>query len=324
MRKTTRNVLIGTSVAAASAAIGGTMSYLMTKNLIEIALDRKEPKNLAKGKDFLSGVKGFSEIAEEFKTFASDLENCGCEDVEIVSRDGIRLVGHWYECENAERVIIAMHGWRSSWSSDFGAISSFWHNNKCSVLYAEQRGQNNSGGNYMSFGLLERYDCLDWIYWVMERTWSSLPIYLGGVSMGATTVLMASGLDLPDKVKGIVSDCGFTSPKAIWEHVAESNLHLPYRLCSLMADELCLKKIQMRAGDYSTVDAMKVCHIPVMFIHGTDDTFVPIEMTYENYKACASPKRLLVVPGANHAMSYFLNREEYESAMKSFWKEYDC
>ncbi len=323
MKKTTRNVLIGTGVAAASAAVCGVMSYSMTKNLMEIALDRKEPKNISKGRELISGVKGFSEVASELQTFASDLENAGCEEVEIMSRDGIKLVGHWYECENPERVIIAMHGWRSSWSSDFGAISSFWHKNNCCVLYAEQRGQNNSGGDYMSFGLLERYDCLDWIYWALERTFNSLPIYLGGLSMGATTVLMTAGLDLPDKVKGIVSDCAFTSPRAIWKHVVESNLHLPYVLYGSVADDMCRKKIQMGSGDYSTLDAMKVCNTPILFIHGTEDTFVPVEMTYENYKACVSPKRLLVVPGANHAMSYFMNKSGYETAVREFWNDYD-
>lgn len=323
MRKTTRNVLICTSVAAASAAVCGAVSYSMTKNLMSMALDRKEPKNISKGKELISGVKGFSEITSELQTFASELENAGCEEVEITSRDGIKLVGHWYECDNAERVIIAMHGWRSSWSSDFGAISSFWHKNKCSVLYAEQRGQNNSGGDYMSFGLLERYDCLEWIYWAIDRTFNCLPIYLGGISMGATTVLMTAGLDLPDKVHGIVADCAFTSPKAIWKHVVESNLHLPYKLCSYVADDLCRKKLQIGSEEYSTLDAMKSCHVPIMFIHGTEDTFVPVEMTYENYKACVSPKRLFIVPGANHAMSYFMNKKEYETAVKAFWNDYD-
>ena len=243
MKNVKRNILIGLGATSISAAIYSGITYYLTKNLVEMALDINAPKNIKKGKERISGIRGFSKITSELKEFAVDLENAGCESIEIISHDGIRLVGHWYECENAKRVIIAMHGWRSSWSMDFGAISSFWHKNGCSVLYAEQRGQNNSGGDYMSFGLLERYDCLDWIYWVSERTQGLLPIYLGGISMGATTVLMTSGLDLPDNVHGVVADCAFTSPKAIWKYVVEKNLHLPYGLYSSIADDFCRKKI---------------------------------------------------------------------------------
>ena len=79
----------------------------------------------------------------------------------------------------------------------------------------------------------------------------------------------------------------------------------------------------MRAKDYSTIDAMKKCNVPVLFIHGTEDTFVPIEMTYENYKACTSYKELIVVPGAGHGMSYFTDKAKYEKAVTSFWESFD-
>ena len=89
------------------------------------------------------------------------------------------------------------------------------------------------------------------------------------------------------------------------------------------ADDLCKKKIHVGAKDYSTLEAMAQCKVPVLFAHGTDDSFVPVEMTYENYKACAAPKRLLIVPGAEHAMSYLLDKEGYETQVKDFWETYD-
>ena len=90
-----------------------------------------------------------------------------------------------------------------------------------------------------------------------------------------------------------------------------------------MADRICRRKIHMGAADYSTVEALRTTHLPVLFIHGTDDHFVPIEMTYENYKACAGPKHLLVVPGAEHGMSYAVDREAYEKTARAFWAAYD-
>lgn len=93
------------------------------------------------------------------------LSQAPTEQVTITAQDGTSLVGHWYPCDGAKRVIIAMHGWRSSWCSDFGLTAEFLHANHCSVLFAEQRGQNSSGGDYMGFGVTEQFDCLDWVHW---------------------------------------------------------------------------------------------------------------------------------------------------------------
>ena len=141
--------------------------------------------------------------------------------------------------------------------------------------------------------------------------------------MGASTVLMAAGLELPENVRGIMADCGYTSPEAIWRHVAKDNLGLSYGTRCMAARDLCRKKIQVGIDDYSCVDAMQECEVPVLFIHGSEDHFVPISMTYENYRACKAPKRLLVVPGADHGMSYLVDPKAYEKAMVAFWGDFD-
>lgn len=243
MKKSTRNALIGTGIAAATITAVGAAAYTVSKQLLEFALDREAPKMLQKGKEKLSGYdEEYDRLMAEVDVAAQKLERCGCTEVEITGHDGIKLVGHWYENPNARRIVVAMHGWRSSWSQDFGMIADFMHENGCSVLYAEQRGQNSSGGNYMTFGLLER---------------------------------------------------------------------------------LCQRKIRMGAKEYSTIDAMNGCQIPVLFIHGADDRFVPVTMTYENYRACTAPKQLLIVPGAQHGLSYYVEQDKYEKAVKEFWKSSD-
>ncbi|MBQ8202817.1 MAG: alpha/beta hydrolase [Clostridia bacterium] len=319
MKKSTRNMLIGSGIAVAGIAAVGIAHHYTTKYLMKLALDREGPKSAAKDKEKLMSSRDLSETVAAIMDAAKVLEDTEHKKVEIAAQDGTLLVGHWFWPENAKRIIIAMHGWRSTWSQDFGAIAPFWFDNDCAVLFAEQRGQGNSGGEYMGFGLLERYDCLDWINWVNERTEAKLPIYLGGVSMGATTILMTSGFELPENVKGIVADCAFTSPHAIWKHVVENNFKLPFGLYSRAARDICEKRIQAPSDSYSTVEALSNCKIPVLFIHGTDDNFVPIEMTYENYKACVSEKRLFVVPGAEHGMSYIVDKNGYEDAVMDFW-----
>lgn len=310
-------------IVAAAAAGASLSAYLTTKILVKTAVDREGPRMMQKAGNLLAGTQKDNQFLAELDAAAKRLEAKKSETVTIIGRDGIPLVGHFIPNENPKRVIIAMHGWRSSWTKDFGTMSDFWEANDCSVLYAEQRGQNNSGGDYMGFGLTERYDVLDWVNWVTERCGSELPIYLAGVSMGATTVLMAAGLDLPDNVHGIAGDCGFTSPQAIWKHVANKNLHLVYGLRGIMADTMFKERLQMATDDYSTVEALRNSKTPVLLVHGTEDHFVPVEMTYENYSACTAPKKLFIVPGADHGMSYYTDKQGYEKTIKEFWNDFD-
>ena len=325
MNKKTKWIMIGAGITAATATVAGVaaaVSHRISKFVVDTALDRQGPKPLKGTKNPNNSVVP-EELKAKVQELSEKLKNSDLETVTITARDGEKLVGHWHHKDTDKRVIIAMHGWRSSWAHDFGAIADFWQDNGSSVLYVEQRGQGESGGEYMGFGMIERYDCLDWIDWVNEKTDESLPIYLAGISMGASTVLMTGGFDLPQNVCGIMADCGFTSAHAIWKHVVEGNTRFSYDVRSKVVDDLCKKKIQVGSQDYTTLDTMKECDVPVLFIHGTDDTFVPIEMTYENYKACNAPKTLFVVPGATHAMSYVVDKHGYEKTVKAFWEAFD-
>ena len=323
MEKRTKRILMGMGIAA-GAATAAAVSHALTRYMMALAMNREQPKSLLSDDEERKSLRGtpyLEDFLKEVGATGEKLKSRQLEQVEITSSDGIKLVGHFSTCKNPKRIIIAMHGWRSTWYDDFGMISDFWHDNNCMVLYVEQRGQNTSGGDFMGFGMLERYDCLDWIHWVNQRIPEQFPIYLVGVSMGATTVLMAAGLELPANVKGIAADCGFTSAYDIWKHVMNNNLHISYNLHSAAVEDLCRKKIQMGPKDCYTTESLRHCKIPVFLIHGTDDTFVPVKMTYENYKACAGPKKLLVVPGADHGMSYYIERDKYEAGIREFWQE---
>lgn len=326
MDKHTKNIITTTGIIATSVTAATAVSYALTSQLVRIAIHRdglKHIKNISGTKNHIRGFHNKEDFLNTLLEKGTILEEKETTEVHIKAADGEHLVAHWYPCEKPERIIIAMHGWRSTWSRDFGIIADFWHENHCHILFAEQRGQNNSGGKYMCFGLKERFDCRDWVRWALGHTAPELPIYLAGASMGATTVLMASGLELPERVVGVMADCGFTTPHAIWEHVLKKNLHLSYRLRKRAVENLCKKHIQMKPGDYSTTEALKTTRLPVLFIHGAEDHFVPVEMTYENYKACNAPKMLLIVPEADHGMSYYLNHKGYEEITKRFWDSYD-
>ncbi len=332
MKKRTRNTLIAAGAAAVSGfGICAAASYYIAKKFVGIAMDRTPPNMMQNQMEQLAGstdtaaTEQMQQLRARMDAAKERLLQSEIETVELQSHDGLTLVGHYKPVPNPKRLVIAVHGWRSSWTYDFGIISEFWEQNDCSVLYIEQRGIGSSEGEYITFGLLERYDCLAWIHWAVEKTGGALPIYLSGISMGSTTVMMTAGFDLPKQVKGMSADCGFLSPHAIWKHVASNNLHIPYDgMPAFFADRMSKKKVRLSSKAYSTLDAMKVCKVPILFIHGTDDHFVPIEMTYQNYRACASEKELVIVPGAEHGMSYIVEQEKCQQKLKEFWAKHDA
>ena len=289
--------------------------------LVRLATDRKMGKKTSSKARLVKITK-----SEEFVNFliekGDSLETKETENVTISGYGGVSLVGHILYSKTPKRVIIAFHGWRGSWSRDFGLVSDFWNSADATVIYIEQRGQRDSGGEYITFGLCERYDVIEWVKWAGDR-FASLPIYLCGVSMGASSVLMSSSLGLTDRVHGIIADSGFTSPTDIWRYIFSTNFRLPYRLCERAANRECQKRIGQLPDSCSTINALKECRVPVLFIHGAEDSFVPPEMTYLNFTACSSPKRLYVVPGANHCMAYYLDQKGYENEMLEFFKQYD-
>ena len=323
LKNSTKKALVAVGVTALGAAAVGVIYKLTSKFLMKVAFERELPKAVADRQVDFIAENDISDILEQVRINAEKLEARPLETVELTATDGTKLIGHWLDNSNAKRIIIAMHGWRSGWSQDFGSIADFWFDSGCSILFAEQRGQGSSGGDYMGFGLLERHDCLEWINWVNQKTESNLPLYLGGISMGASTVMMTLGLEVPKNLRGVIADCGFTSPRAIWRHVIHNKFHLPFGIYGAVADDMCKKKLMINSNECTCPDVLSETKIPVLFIHGTDDKFVPIEMTYENYKACASEKQLLVVPGAEHGMSYFVDRKAYESAVTDFFNTYD-
>lgn len=240
------------------------------------------------------------------------------EDVWIRSDDGLRLHGKYYAGRPDAPVQIMMHGYKSGAERDFCGGAQIAVQGGYHVLLVDQRAHGKSEGRCLTFGIQERYDCRAWVNYAVGRFGADTKILLYGVSMGAATVLMAGGLDLPRNVVGIVADCGYSSPAAIIRKVIRDQ-HLPifpvYQLIRLGGK--LFGGFDLESA--TVTDALAHCQIPVLLIHGGDDRFVPCEMGRENYANCAARnKRLLVVPGAGHGLSYMVDREAYLAALESF------
>ena len=241
------------------------------------------------------------------------------ETLTMRSYDGLTLYAYYLPCENARGTLVLIHGFHSSNLNDFSCVFRYFHELGFNLLAPDQRSMNRSEGKYITYGVRERFDCRDWVKLINERPEvAARPIVLDGISMGCSTVLMTLGLDLPENVTGAIADCGYTAPAAIFKHVLKHSFHLP--AFPLIPMSAVMTKLIAGFGikECSTLDAMRVNRIPVLFVHGTADDFVPPYMTVENYEACVSEKTLFLAEGAGHGMSYLIKREECEKLLGEF------
>lgn len=246
------------------------------------------------------------------------------EDVWIRSEDSLKLHGTYFqgagnvEEKKCKKAVICFHGYTSQGLADYGSISNYYLKRGYNVLLVDQRSHGQSEGKYIGFGCKDRYDAYRWIEWVIGQEGENVQILLHGNSMGGATVLMASGLDLPHQVKGIIADCPFTSPKAVFTHVLHSMYHLPAFPMIQIADAVNKKQAGYGLDECNSAREVRKAKVPVLLIHGDADTFVPCSMSEEIYKNCKSPKQKLIIHGAGHCESYYKDREAYEGAMDSF------
>lgn len=247
-------------------------------------------------------------------------------DIFIKSKDGLMLHGTYFPGTRASegqenKIAICFHGYTSEGTKDYIALSDYYLKHGYSMLLPDARAHGKSEGTYIGFGCLDREDAMQWIDWAIQECGSGVRILLHGTSMGGATVLMASGLELPEQVKGIVSDCAFTSPKDVFTHVLHSMYHLPAFPVIPLSDVINRKRAGYGMDECNAAREVKKAKVPILFIHGDADTFVPCSMCDEIYENCASPKKKLIVEGAAHAESYYKDTEAYEAALDDFIEE---
>lgn len=239
------------------------------------------------------------------------------EPVSIMSRDGLRLAGKYYHFADGAPVIIFFHGYRCCAIRDGNGIFLYAKKQKYNVLLVDQRAHGLSEGKTITFGIKERFDCLDWVNLVRRHCGEDTKILLSGISMGAATVLMAADVGLPDNVKGILADCGYSSPKGILKKVMKE-LHYPAGITYWFAKLGARMFGGFDVEETSAVEALKDTKIPVLLIHGDDDRFVPYSMSEECQKVAADHIELVPIKGAGHGICYCVGGKVYEEAVHGF------
>lgn len=240
------------------------------------------------------------------------------EDVFCVSEDGLQLHATYFPYGDRRKIVICFHGYTSQGMSDYVGLSDYYRRQGFSMLLVDERAHGDSEGEYIGFGCLDRIDALMWIDWVLQQCGEETQILLHGTSMGGATVLMSSGLALPEQVKGIISDCGFTSAKEVFTHVLHSMYHLPAFPMIQIASLVNKKKAGYGLDECNAAKEVQKAEVPILLIHGDADTFVPCSMCEKIYENCASDKKMLIVKGAAHAESYYKDMDAYENALDDF------
>lgn len=314
--------LLGVSSVAFSMFMASGWSFF------KVIVRCKEQKRLIKRKWFqLSHTKvnhprhKFEKEYEEGKAWCRQQHMQHCY---ITSVDGLKLHAYYLPAENAKRFVLLSHGYKGSGFGDFAYISRFLHENHCNLLFIDQRCCGESKGEYITFGALEQYDVQKWAYYISKRNKEKLPIYLYGESMGAASVLMASGHKLPREVKGLISDCGFRSMRGQVQDMAANWFHLHWvGLLLIRLDFFCALFAGFRMRDADTSNALKTNNRPVLFFHGAKDTYVDPGNSIYNYSLCRAPKELVVVSEARHLCSAYEEPEMYKEKLLDFFAKYD-
>ena len=252
----------------------------------------------------------------EMRRLFHQLQERDCEYVSIESYDGLILSGRYYHVADGAPLDIGFHGYRSSPLTDFSGGSELSFRMGHNLLLVDQRAHGKSQGRTITFGIKERKDLLQWVRYAVDRFGENVQILLYGISMGGATVLMASELDLPGNVKGIIADCPYSSPMDIILH-AGNEMPIP--------NWMIRPFVKMGAWIYGgflieeadAARAVKKAKVPILILHGESDSFVPQEMSDV---VSANPEHITryTFPNANHGLSFLEDMPRYHAIVADF------
>ncbi len=266
---------------------------------------------------------------EEYNDTRAWCEAQPMEDWTIKSKDGLDLHASFYPVEGAERFVILCHGYRGTRFGSVAHIARFLREEKCSLLFIDERCCGESEGIYITFGAHEQYDIISWARRLQRENPDKLPVYLYGQSMGATSALLAAGhvddeYKLPEEVKGIIADCGFSSMKKQLRDIAKDWFHLHWiELLLFRVDLFCRIFAGFKMKETDTEKPLLNNRRPILYFHGSEDTYVRPQNTVVNYERTRAEKELVLINGARHLCCSYVDPLLYSEKIREFFNKYD-
>lgn len=301
--------------------IGITINFVVGYYLYDLAIERNV-------KDFLNGNQDLEVSAQAMHEFTKGdwrdwVRAQDFEEWELESYDGITLQGYFLPAkEPTNKTVVFAHGYLGR-GSDMGLFGQYYVDELgYNMFTADMRGHGDSEGDYIGFGWHDRLDLIDWVERVIDEVGDDTEVVLHGVSMGAATVLMASGEELPDNVKAIVADSPYSNVYDLFAYQLDRMFKLPEFPILPTTGLVTNIKAGYNIKEASALEQVKKAEVPILYIHGGSDTFVPTSMTKELLQNTNSEAELMIVEGASHGESIVLERDKYLNTLTRFLDKY--
>ena len=244
-----------------------------------------------------------------------------CKEIFTFNKFSRTLFADYYEAESKSNIyVISCHGFTGLPSQNSIFTRKFLEMGY-NVLLPYLRAHGKSEHNYCTMGYLERLDIIDWVNYIIDKN-PDAKIILHGASMGAATVMMATGERLPSNVICCIEDCGFTSLCELYNGQIKAKTKIPPFIILNVVNAVSKFKLGCYLYDVSPIDAVRQSQTPTLFIHGDKDNVVPFSMLHPLFKNASCEKEMLVVEGATHAASAYVYPEIYWDAVSKFINKY--
>lgn len=245
------------------------------------------------------------------------------KDTFITNPEGIQLHAYYIRAPRpTKKTAVIVHGYTDNAIRMFMIGYLYNRDLQFNVLLPDLQHHGQSEGEAIQMGWKDRLDVMQWMKLTNQLYGDSTQMVVHGISMGAATTMMVSGEEQPSFVKCFVEDCGYTSVWDEFSHELNTSYHLPPFPLMYTTSALCEKKYGWNFREASSLHQVARSHLPMFFIHGDRDTYVPTWMVYPLYEAKPAPKELWIVPGATHAVAYQENKVEYTERVKAFVGKY--
>ena len=307
------------------AILGGLVILTLTIAFITFYVAFYVPKKYkTKSGEFdLPAGDDFTPFEQTMRSWHNELLSMDYEEIRIKSYDGLTLYGKYYEGIKGAPVEILFHGYRGNAERDMCGGVQRCFALKRNTIIVDQRASGNSEGKVITFGIKESKDCVSWVKYAVERFGKDTPIYIGGISMGGTTVMMACGdKELPDNVVSAVADCGFASAKNVINIFIE-RLNLPSKIFYPFVRLGGILFAGVDVEKQTALNAVKNSKVPIIFFHGESDGVVPVEDSMDCFNACPTKKHLVLYPNTGHGMCYLIDKERYIKEIENFENKED-
>jgi len=280
------------------------------------------PKN--RGKDIEGSYRFMYDRYDFLESWVDSLNLAGAlRDTSIINPEGIPLHALYIAASKpTHRTAVIVHGHTDNAVRMLMIGYLYNHDLGYNVLLPDLQYHGLSGGKAIQMGWKDRLDVLQWMDVANATFGGNTHMAVHGISMGAATVMMLSGESLPPYVQCLVEDCGYTS---VWDEFSNElrrNFFLPPFPLMYTTSLLCQKKYGWNFKEASALGQVRRCTLPMFFIHGDADTFVPTWMVFPLYEAKPEPKELWLAPDSKHALSYKDHKNEYTERVHHFVSRY--